>query len=258
MPPPVVVFRDVSFRYAHQDVLHSLSFELRPGEVVGLLGPNGAGKSTTIKIITGILAAHVGTVQVFGLSLPERSLDVKQSIGYVPEAALLFESLTGQEFLELCGRLHLVDEDRLQHRIAELLETFGLASDRSTRLDAYSKGMRQKILIAAALLHDPALILLDEPLTGLDVNASVLVKDLIAALAAAGKTVLYSSHVLDVVERVCDRAIIIDNGAIVADDSPSNLIAAAGAATLEGVFQKLTGAGAPAAAAARIIHALHR
>ncbi|HBY59729.1 MAG TPA: hypothetical protein DEH78_07885, partial [Solibacterales bacterium] len=226
------------------------------GEVVGLLGPNGAGKSTTIKIIAGILAPGGGTARVFGLPLPERALDVKRGIGYVPESAALFETLTGQEFLELCGRLHMVEEVTLQRRIGEMLDTFGLSADGSSRLDSYSKGMRQKILLAAALLHDPGLILMDEPLSGLDVNAALLVKDLIAGLAASGKTVLYSSHVLDVVERVCHRAIIIDGGRIIADDSPERLMSEAGAGTLEGVFQKLTSGGAPARGAARIIDAL--
>lgn len=187
---PMVEFNGVVFCYDRTEVLHEISFSLGKGEVVGLLGPNGAGKSTTIKIIAGILAANAGTISVAGLPLPERAVDVKQRIGYVPEAAVLFESLTGQEFLELSGRLHDVEEETLQARIRDILETFGLSSDRVSRLDTYSKGMRQKILIAAALLHNPDLLLLDEPLSGLDVNAAILIKDLIAALAAEGKTIL--------------------------------------------------------------------
>ncbi|SPF50136.1 ATP-binding transport protein NatA (fragment) [Candidatus Sulfopaludibacter sp. SbA4] len=186
----MVEFNGVVFCYDRTEVLHEISFSLGKGEVVGLLGPNGAGKSTTIKIIAGILAANAGTISVAGLPLPERAVDVKQRIGYVPEAAVLFESLTGQEFLELSGRLHDVEEETLQARIRDILETFGLSSDRVSRLDTYSKGMRQKILIAAALLHNPDLLLLDEPLSGLDVNAAILIKDLIAALAAEGKTIL--------------------------------------------------------------------
>ncbi len=158
MAEPIVEFRDVVFGYATTEVLHGISFELGRGEVIGLLGPNGAGKSTTIKLITGILAPNAGTVKVAGLSLPEQAISVKQRIGYVPEAAVLFESLTGQEFLELSGRLHDVEEELLQARIASMLQTFELTSDRVARLDTYSKGMRQKILIAAALLHNPELI----------------------------------------------------------------------------------------------------
>jgi len=239
---PIVELGNVRFSYDRGEVLHGVSFTLRRGEIVGLLGPNGAGKSTTIKIITGILTASEGVVRVAGLPLPERSLDVKQRIGYVPESAVLFDSLTGQEFLELAGRLHDVEEDILQARIRGMLETFGLTSDRVSRLDTYSKGMRQKILIAAALVHNPDLILLDEPLSGLDVNAAILIKGLIAALAAEGKAVLYSSHVLDVVEKVCNRVVIIDQGSLIAEGSPEELRATTGKTTLEEVFRKVTGA----------------
>jgi ABC-2 type transport system ATP-binding protein len=234
-------FAKVTFSYGYTEVLHNISFTLCKGEIVGLLGPNGAGKSTTIKIIAGILAASTGSVSVAGLPLPDRAVDVKQRIGYVPEAAFLFESLTGQEFLELMGRLHDVDEDTLQNRIRDILRTFELSSDRESRLDTYSKGMRQKILIGAALLHNPELILLDEPLSGLDVNAAIMIKDLIAALAAEGKTILYSSHVLDVVEKVCDRVLIIHKGSLIAQGTPENLKTSTGQSTLEDVFRSLTG-----------------
>ncbi len=257
MPPvPIVEFTNVVFSYNHTEVLHGISFSLRRGEVVGLLGPNGAGKSTSIKIIAGILTPDSGSVRVTGLPLPERAVDIKQNIGYVPESAVLFESLTGQEFLELMGRLHDVEEQTLQARIQDILETFGLSSDRVSRLDAYSKGMRQKILIAAALLHNPELILLDEPLSGLDVNAAIMIKDLIAALASAGKTILYSSHVLDVVEKVCDRVLIIDKGRLVAEGSPEALKTQTSQSTLEDVFRALTGSSDMAFGVARIIRTL--
>jgi ABC-2 type transport system ATP-binding protein len=252
----VVEFERVVFSYNQIEVLHEVTFHLRKGEVVGLLGPNGAGKSTTIKIIAGILTAGTGAVRVAGMPLPEQAISVKQRIGYVPESAMLFESLTGQEFLELCGRLHEVDEETLQARIRDFLETFGLTSDRISRLDGYSKGMRQKILIAAALLHNPDLILLDEPLSGLDVHTAILIKDLIAALAKSGKTILYSSHVLDVVEKVCNRVLIIHKGRLIADDTPEALKAAAGEETLEDVFRKLTDTSDVAPGVARIVAGL--
>jgi ABC-2 type transport system ATP-binding protein len=246
----------VLFSYDRGEVLHEISFTLNQGEIVGLLGPNGAGKTTTVKIIAGILAPSSGRVTVCGLPLPEQAVAVKQRIGYVPEAAALFESLSGQEFLELSGRLHEVEEETLQHRIRSMLETFGLTSDRVSRLDTYSKGMRQKILIAAALLHNPDLVLLDEPLSGLDVDSSILVKDLLAALAADGKTVLYSSHVLDVVEKVCDRALIIHDGKLVADGSLESLKNSTQQTTLENVFRKLTHSDGADAGVSRIIEAL--
>ena len=239
-PLPIVEVSDLIFRYGGAEVLHSISFRLNKGEIVGLLGPNGAGKSTTIKILAGILSQTSGHVSVCGMSLPESAIAVKERIGYVPEAAGLFESLSGQEFLELSGRLHDVEEQILQSRIESVLERFGLANDRLRRLEAYSKGMRQKILIGAALLHSPQLILLDEPLTGLDVDAQIMVKDLIAALAADGKTILYSSHVLEVVERICDRVLIIHKGDLIADSSVQGLRDSTQKTNLEDVFRQLT------------------
>lgn len=240
MTEAIVDIRDLIFRYGTTEVLHSISFRLNRGEIIGLLGPNGAGKSTTIKIIAGILSQTSGHVAVCGMSLPESAIAVKERIGYVPESAGLFESLSGQEFLELSGRLHDVEESVLQSRIAGVLERFDLTKDRLRRLEAYSKGMRQKILIGAALLHNPQLILLDEPLTGLDVDAQILVKDLIAALAKDGKTILYSSHILEVVERICDRVLIIHKGDLIADASVQELRDSTKQSNLEDVFRQLT------------------
>jgi len=236
----IVEVSKLVFRYGTTEVLHEISFSLNKGEIIGLLGPNGAGKSTTIKILVGILTQTSGHVAVCGLSLPESAISVKERIGYVPEAAGLFESLSGQEFLELSGRLHDVEEETLQARIRGVLERFDLTKDRLRRLEAYSKGMRQKILIGAALLHNPQLILLDEPLTGLDVDAQIMVKDLIAALAKDGKTILYSSHILEVVERICDRVLIIHKGNLIADGSVESLRQSTHQSTLEDVFRRLT------------------
>lgn len=252
----IACFENVTFSYSHAEVLHGISFQLRPGEVVGLLGPNGAGKSTTLKIIAGLLTASGGSVSVLGQPLPASAVEIKQNLGYVPESAALFESLTGQEFLELTGRLHEMDEETLQTRIGAMLETFNLTAERDDRLSAYSKGMRQKILIAAALVHNPALILMDEPLSGLDVSAAILIKELIAALAAAGKTILYSSHVLDVVERVCDRVLIIHHGSMIASGTVEALLTQTGQATLEQAFRSLTEAGATEAGVERIVRSL--
>ena len=240
MDDAVVAVDGLTFSYGMGRVLHGISFTLRRGEVVGLLGPNGAGKSTTIKVLTGVLPPGGGSVRVAGHALPEEAVEAKRRIGYVPEAAALFESLTGQEFLELMGRLQDVPEERLQFRIGRFLEQFGLRDDRLRPLDGYSKGMRQKVLLSAALLHNPDVVLLDEPLSGLDVNAGLMVRDLVAALAAEGKAILYSSHVLDVVERVCDRALIIHEGHLIADGSLDALKASTERGSLEDVFRQLT------------------
>lgn len=256
MDDAVVSVDGLTFSYGMGQVLHGLSFSLGAGEVVGLLGPNGAGKSTTIKVLTGVLPPSGGTVRVAGRALPEEAVEAKKRIGYVPEAAALFESLTGQEFLELMGRLQDVPEERLQLRIGRFLEQFGLADDRLRPLDGYSKGMRQKVLLSAALLHNPDVVLLDEPLSGLDVEAGFMVRDLVAALAAEGKTVLYSSHVLDVVERVCDRALIIHEGRLVADGSLDALKASTGQESLEDVFRRLTRSEATVSGVSRIVEVL--
>src|SRR5215831_15770123 len=240
MVQTVVDVDNLFFVYGRTEVVHGISFKLYKGEIVGLLGPNGAGKSTTLKTIAGLLSPASGSVSVVGHALPANALEVKRRIGYVPEAAGLFESLSGQEFLELSGRLHDIDETALQSRIRRLLESFDLSKDRFRRLEGYSKGMRQKILIAAAILHDPELILLDEPLTGLDVTSAIMVKDLLAGLASEGKTILYSSHVLDVVERIFNLVLIIHRVNLIADDTPENLKASTRQATLEDVFRTLT------------------
>ena len=250
----VVSVDGLTFSYGADQVLHGISFGIKKGEVVGLLGPNGAGKSTTIKILTGILPLGGGSVRIAGHSMPSEAVEVKQRVGYVPESAALFESLTGREFLELMGRLQEVPEESLQLRIDRFLEQFDLGG--YERLDEYSKGMRQKVLLSAALLHNPDIVMLDEPLSGLDVNAGLMVRDLIAALAADGKAILYSSHVLDVVERVCDRVLIIHDGRLIADGSPESLKTSTQSGSLEDVFRKLTRAGHDVSGVARVIDGL--
>jgi ABC-2 type transport system ATP-binding protein len=228
------------FRYHLSEVLHRISFSVANGEIVGLLGPNGAGKSTTLKVLTGLLAPGEGRVQVQGYRLPEQNFDAKKIIGYVPETANLYESLTAQEYLELIGRLREIKEKALKQKIVTLLETFEISKQRFSRLATFSKGMRQKVLIAAALLHDPPILLLDEPLTGLDVSSSLIVKDLLSALSREGKAILYSSHVLDVVERVCGRVLIIHKGNLIADGTLDLLKNQTQGSTLEEVFRQLT------------------
>ena len=240
-PPDVSIrVQDLHFTYGNAEVIHGLTFSVRRGEVTGLLGPNGAGKSTTLRVLIGILEASRGSVEVEGFSLPEHAFEVKQRIGYVPESAELYDTLTAQEFLELAGRLHDLDEDLLQDRIEAMLDGLGLLDERLQRLNTYSKGMRQKVLLASALLHDPAVVVLDEPLSGLDADTAVLVKRLLSVLAAKGRTVLYSSHVLEVVERVCARVLILDHGKLIADGSPADLMTSTHEHTLEDVFRRVT------------------
>jgi ABC-2 type transport system ATP-binding protein len=254
--PKAIEVEDLVFRYHLTEVLHCIGFCIESGEVVGLLGPNGAGKSTTLKILTGILTPGQGRVRIHGFSLPEQTIEAKRIIGYVPESANLYESLTAQEYLELIGRLREIEEKALKQKIITLLEMFDIAKQRSNRLATFSKGMRQKVLISAALLHDPPVLLLDEPLTGLDVSSSLAMKDLLSALSREGKAVLYSSHVLDVVERVCNRVLIIHQGNLIADGTLDSLKDQTSGSTLEEVFRQLTHTASTEPMIARVLEAM--
>jgi len=254
--PKAIEVEDLVFRYHLTEVLHRISFCIESGEVVGLLGPNGAGKTTTLKILTGILTPGEGRVCIHAFSMPEQTIEAKRIIGYVPESANLYESLTAQEYLELIGRLREIEEKALKQKIITLLEMFDIAKQRSNRLATFSKGMRQKVLIAAALLHDPPVLLLDEPLTGLDVSSSLVMKDLLSALSREGKAVLYSSHVLDVVERVCNRVLILHQGNLIADGTLDSLKDQTRGSTLEEVFRQLTHTASTEPMISRVLEAM--
>ena len=227
--------------YGGRVALHGLNLRVAAGEILGFLGPNGAGKSTTVKILTGMIKPDRGRAEVAGFDVVAEPLEVKQRIGYVPESAALYESLSAREYLELIASLHHLPKESTAHRIEEMLDRFDLSQAIDQRLSEFSKGMKQKVLIAAALMHRPEVLFLDEPLTGLDANAALVVKELIRGLAAQGRTIFFCSHVLEVVERVCTRIVIINQGKIIADGTAHDIAAAAGAATLEQAFVSLTG-----------------
>lgn len=226
-----------------QAAVSDLSFEVPAGQILGFLGPNGAGKSTTLKMLTGMLEPTGGTATICGFDLRRQTLDVKRSVGFVPESGAVFESLTGLEYLEMVAALYRIPEDAARARIRQFIAFFDLSFETLTDklLGAYSKGMRRKVVITAALLHNPPVVFFDEPLDGLDANAAVGFKALIQTLAKEGKTIVYSSHILDVVERVCDRVIIIDKGRLLVDGRPDELVAAHASGTLEKLFTHLTG-----------------
>jgi len=231
---------ELTRRYGDFVAVDHISFEVDRGEVLGYLGPNGAGKSTTVKMLTGILQPTSGRILIDGQDLQDHTLSIKQRIGYVPEIGGLYESLTGMEFLQLVGRLYHLEEDIITHKTQEFFRLFGLEKSLDQRLSSYSKGMKQKVLISSALIHNPEIVFLDEPLSGLDANTMLVFKELIRELAAQGKTIFYCSHILDVVERVCLRVIIIDRGKIVADAPVSELKQSTKQGSLEDVFKKLT------------------
>lgn len=227
--------------YGSTTALHDLTLRVEPGEILGFLGPNGAGKSTTVKILAGMLKPTSGWARVAGFDVAAQPIEVKRRVGYVPEAAALYEALSAREYLELVASLHHQPLNDARRRIGELLERLDLSAAMDQRLSEFSKGMKQKVLIAAALLHRPEVVFLDEPLTGLDANAALIVKELIRSLAAQGRTIFFCSHVLEVVERVCSRIVIIDRGRVVADGAAAEIAASTGTSSLEGAFIRLTG-----------------
>jgi ABC-2 type transport system ATP-binding protein len=227
-------------RYGALVGIEDVSFTVREGEVLGLLGPNGSGKSTTVKILTGLLEASAGSVRLDGREVAADVKAFKALLGYVPEEPHLYSYLTGPEYLLLVGRLRDVADDVLEDKIDRFLRLLGIYDDRYQTLASYSKGMRQKVLIAAAVLHDPRLVILDEPFSGLDVSAARLLKAFVRALAADGKIVVFSSHVLEVVEQVCSRVLILRDGHVAGHDSVANLRSTLRLPTLDAVFAALT------------------
>jgi ABC-2 type transport system ATP-binding protein len=233
----------LSKSFGQQKAVDSLSFEIPAGQIVGFLGPNGAGKTTTLKMLTGMLEPTSGTASVCGFDLRRDPIEVKRHIGFVPESGAVFESLTGLEYLEVVAALYCIPADAARDRIRQFIAFFDLSFETLTEklLGAYSKGMRRKVVITAALLHNPPVVFFDEPLDGLDANAAVGFKTLIQTLAREGKTIIYSSHILDVVERVCHRVLIIDKGKLLLDGAPEELVASHNAGSLENLFTQLTG-----------------
>jgi ABC-2 type transport system ATP-binding protein len=219
--------------------IQDICFKIASGEIVGFLGPNGAGKSTTVKIITGMLRPNDGHILFEGHDIARDMVSFRAVIGYVPEEAHLYTYLSGLEYLQLIGRLRGLDEALIEAKATRFLKLLNLASWQYSPISTYSKGMRQRVLIAASLLHDPKLLIFDEPLSGLDVVSGRLFKDLLEILAAQGKAVLYISHVLEVVEQVCSRVIVIAKGRILADAPPSDLTKLMSLPNLESVFAQL-------------------
>jgi ABC-2 type transport system ATP-binding protein len=233
--------------------VEDVSFKIGPGEIVGFLGPNGAGKSTTVKIITGLLRANEGKVLFEGRDIRDDMVGFRKVLGYVPEEAHLYTYLSGLEYLQLVGRLRGLGERLIETKATGLLELLHLKSWQHTPISSYSKGMRQRVLIAAALLHDPNLLIFDEPLSGLDVASGRLFKDLLEMLAAQGKAVLYISHVLETVEQVCNRVVVIAGGKVLADAPPSELTTLMSLPNLESVFAQLVQQQDTRSAAERIV-----
>jgi ABC-2 type transport system ATP-binding protein len=231
--------RSVCKRFSGIVAVDDVSFQARAGEITGYLGPNGSGKSTTMKMITGLLETTSGKIFFRGNPIDRDPMAYKQRMGYVPEEPHLYTHLSGLEYLTMVGQLRNLPRKATTDCIDGLLRLFSLYPDRHAPISAYSKGMRQKVLLSAALLHNPELLLLDEPFSGLDVGTGLVLRSLIQELAGRGKVVLFSSHELETVERVCSHVVILHRGKIVADDSIERLRTLMAAPTLEGIFSQL-------------------
>lgn len=231
--------RHVSKRFKGIAAVDDVSFTAHPGEITGYLGPNGSGKSTTMKMITGLMESTAGQILFRGESIERDLIAYKQRMGYVPEEPHLYSHLSGLEYLTMVGELRSLPARATADCIDGLLRLFSLHSSRHAAIASYSKGMRQKILLSAALLHNPDLLLLDEPFSGLDVGTGLVLRSLIQELAARGKVVFFSSHELETVERICSHVVILNRGKIVADDSIERLRSLMATPTLEGIFSQL-------------------
>jgi ABC-2 type transport system ATP-binding protein len=231
--------RHLTKRFFGVTVVNDVSLLVRPGEIVGYLGPNGSGKTTTARMLTGLLEASAGTVLFKGEDIRGDPLAYRRRLGYVPEEPQLYPFLSGREYLQLVGRLRELPEPLLARKISGCLRLFGLGDAADKSISSYSKGMKQKVLITAALLHDPDVFILDEPDSGLDITAALVLRHLVRVLADRGKAVLYSSHILDVVEKMCTRVVVLHRGRVVADDSVDRLRAVMASRSLEQVVEQL-------------------
>lgn len=221
-------------------VLKGIDLEIQAGEVVGYLGSNGAGKSTTVKILCGILPDFKGEVSILNYSVRRDSDIIKSRIGYIPESAIMYEHLTPSEYLEFIGGLYGLENTEVKETVQYWLTRFEMADHADERMLTFSKGMKQKIHIISGMLHNPDILFMDEPLNGLDANAVIMIKEMISQLASEGKTIFYCSHLMDVVEKIATRIILINDGRVIANGTLAELEAQAGTSSLEALFTKLT------------------
>ncbi len=237
---PIISLKNIYKNYGTKAVLKNINLDIYPGQVIGYIGPNGAGKSTTVKILCGLISDFQGEAIIKGYDVNKNPVEVKSVIGYVPELAELYDVLTPNEFLNIMGELYNLPSNIIEDRMHTMLAAFGLEGNIHQRMDTFSKGMKQKVLITSGLLHNPDIIILDEPLSGLDANSVIIIKDLISKLAKDGKTIFYCSHMMDVVEKVSDKIVLINEGTVIANGTFEELQQQQGNNSLENIFAQLT------------------
>ncbi len=236
-----ISIRDLYMSYGSKQVLNGINLEVPMGKIIGYIGPNGAGKSTTVKILLGLINSYKGTVKVMGEDISNGSIAYKRKLGYVPETAEIFDNLTAREYITFLGQMYGMSYEETDRKALKLMELFGIEQVYDSRITSYSKGMKQKVLIISSLIHNPDILFFDEPLSGLDANSVMVFKEIMSHLAEQGKTIFYSSHIMEVVEKISDRIILINNGSIVADGTFSQLKEQSHEGSLENIFNQLTG-----------------
>ena len=237
----IIEIKNLSKRYGEKEVLKNISLDVSKGNIIGYIGPNGAGKSTTIKIILGLISEYDGKVKIFGRDIKEENFEYKNKIGYVPEVVKVYESLTAKEYLTFIGQLYGIEYEKCDNKARRLMKVLGIEDAYESRISSYSKGMKQKVAIISSVLHNPDILFLDEPLSGLDANSVLLIKEIINRLKEDGKTIFYSSHIMEVVEKISDRIIVLNDGNIVADGNFDEIRNSSFDSSLEEIFNELTG-----------------
>lgn len=237
----VMTLKNLKKNYGKHQVLKGINLNVYRGDIIGYIGSNGAGKSTTIKILLGLLDGYSGTVEIFGEPLEKNSVTYKKHVGYVPESANMYEQLTPNEYLSFVGTLYGLDEKTARAKAFQLLSLLNMEKAFHQRIDSFSKGMRQKVLIVSSLLHNPDIIFMDEPLNGLDTNSVSIIKQIMKRLASEGKTIFFSSHIMEVVEDMSDRIVLLSDGNVVADGRVSDLKSGSGLGSLEAIFNQMSG-----------------
>lgn len=237
---PIITIRNLSKSFGTKTVLKNINLDIFKGEIIGYIGPNGAGKSTTVKIMLGLIGEFSGEIKILGKDI-RGDINYKGKIGYVPETAEIYENLTAREYLTFIGELYGMAYEDVDRKSEKLMDLFGIKDVYDARLSSYSKGMKQKVLIISSLINDPDILFLDEPLSGMDANSVMVFKEVLAELAKDGKTIFYSSHIMEVVEKLSNRIILINNGEIVADGSFEELRGQSIEGSLETIFNQLTG-----------------
>lgn len=235
-----ILIKDLKMNFDGKEVLKGINLEIDKGNIIGYIGPNGAGKSTTVKIILGLVEGYTGIVKIFGEDISQKEI-YKKRIGYVPEVAETYESLTAREYLTFIGQLYGLEYDAADRKAYELMDILEIKDVYNSKIESFSKGMRQKVIIISSLMHNPDILFLDEPLSGLDANSVMIIKEILLSLKEEGKTIFYSSHIMEIVEKISDRIILLDDGSIVADGSFDDLKESVQQKSLEQIFNKLTG-----------------